>query len=117
MSHDAIWSGSYKPQTVIGLAEQVSPHLAQSEQIEVIDQERRNQHQSPTKSEQRAQHEPSRRVFNRPDHTTQWLPQRKQQNQSDAGEKHVSGAYNRLRYDPCSPIFEPSECYHSALYV
>jgi hypothetical protein len=60
------------------------PHLAQSEQVEVVDQERGVEHQQPATGEQSVQHSTRQRLLDRPDHPARRLPEGKQGDQSQA---------------------------------
>src|SRR5262249_25621291 len=51
VSHKAVWSRSHELHGLIGSSQQVQPDLTQTEQVEVVDQERRDKHQSPAESE------------------------------------------------------------------
>jgi hypothetical protein len=54
--------------------DQIEPDLTQTEEVEVVDQERRQQHQPPAEGEQTVEHGVADGLFNAPDDDADGLP-------------------------------------------
>src|SRR5262245_19071002 len=51
VSYQSVWPWNREPHGLIRSAQQVEPDLTQAEEVEVVEQECRDQHQSPAESE------------------------------------------------------------------
>ena len=63
MTHVAIQHRRLERQRRVRLAAQLQPHLPQAEQVEVVDEERRDQHQQPAEREARVEQRLRRRAI------------------------------------------------------
>ena len=84
----------------------VSPHLAQAEQVEMVDQEGAGQHRQPAEPKDPPDDLPAQGVVDQPDDLRNRPPLPIQQDQRQAGEQHIGRALNRLRHEAGPPAFE-----------
>src|SRR2546421_651910 len=68
MPHQPIRSGRPELQLRVRLVAEEQPHLAQAEQIEVIDEEGRDEDERPAEAEQAEENGAPDRIADRPDH-------------------------------------------------
>src|SRR5580692_3532996 len=96
------------------LAAQVSPNLLQAKELEMVNQERRHQHDTPTACESRIQNHSPHYILNAPNHATERLPERDQCQQRKTAGKYKGRALDRRTNDSCELLLE---CYarHSAV--
>lgn len=62
VSHKFVESGCLEGKSSLLFSQQIESHLPQSEQVEVVNEERGRQHQEPSKGKQRQQHTGSESV-------------------------------------------------------
>ena len=74
MAHKAIGSRRSELQERVWLSAQKQPHLPQAEEVEVIDEEGRDQNQGPAEAEEREETGPPDRIVHGPDHAAQRAP-------------------------------------------
>ena len=115
MPHHPVKSRRCKWQCGIRAVPQIQPHLAKSEQVEVINQKRRYKNEHPAESEQRSQDQLANRIFNRPDDASDRFPLREEQDQGQAREQNVSRTLDRLWNNSRPPLLEPSPCHDAVL--
>ncbi len=96
--------------------DQIQPNLPQSEQVEMVDEERGDQHHAESQSEQLVNHQPASQVLNIPDCPSQRLPERKQRDQCQAGEQHERAPLRRFRNDPRPGPLEPRPRHYAVLH-
>src|SRR5438105_1969865 len=115
MTHELVWSGRAELQFRVRLSDQLQPHLTESEEIEVIDEECRHQHESPTERERNPQCDSRRVAVDRPHHAPEGTPLPEQQNQRNAGEEHIRRSLHFLRHDARPRRLEPRSRHHAVL--
>jgi hypothetical protein len=110
MAHDAVEGAGHERLFALFAAgtrpAAVVPHLFQTEQVEMVDQERAREHQQPAQRRQSVQREARGFVLDVPQRLRQRPPLPEQQDQHQAGQQHVGAAFDRLRHDPRPPAFE-----------
>ncbi len=78
-------------------AQQVQPHLAQPEQIEVVDQKRDEHQQNPSEGVQRMDGGSKSFILDMPDNSAHRLPLPEQQKQAERRQQTVCAALRCLR--------------------
>ena len=105
MAHEPVGAGCTEGERAIFLSAQMEPYLAQTEQIKVVDEEGRDQHQPPADAQARRAR-PGRPGPARSRHATKRLPVANKHDQRDARKQHVGAALGRLGDEPCPPALE-----------
>src|SRR5260370_17141287 len=91
--------------------------LLQPEQVEMVNQERRDQNDQPSEPEQSLQHKPPRRVLHVPRNTRQsdWAPLPEHQQQNQASDQHVGAAFEQRRHGLSPSALEPRSSHYTVL--
>src|SRR5947209_7348144 len=89
--------------------------LPESEEVEVVDEERADEHQRPAEEEERPQNVNPYRIFNAPKRVRQRSPLPEEQYEREAREQNVRAALDRLRHVPSPPALEPRSRHHAVL--
>src|SRR5215212_1139099 len=115
MTHIAVEKWCAKLQVGVPAAPEIEIHLAQSEQVKMIDQERAQKNDEQTCRIKRENDWRGDWVAYFPDHTTDRAPLPKHQQESKAGEQNVRTPLDRLRHDLGPGAFEPRSCHNAVL--
>src|SRR5438105_3064386 len=89
--------------------------LPESEEVEVVYEERADEHQRPAEEEERPQNVIPHRVLNVPHHVRQRSPLPEEQYEREARKQNVCAALDRLRHVPSPPALEPRSRHHAML--
>ncbi len=116
MTHDLVEHGRLEPWRLHVAADEVIGDLMQPEQLEMVDQEGRGQHQKPADKRQAHNGVCRRRIGDVPDHCRDRPPLPEQQDECEAREQHVGAALDRLRNVLRPPLLEPWPRHRAVLH-
>src|SRR5262252_7807794 len=97
MTHIPVEERCTKLQVGVRLAGEKQCHLAKTEQVKVVDQQRSHKHQREAETKYHVDAVANNWVRKRPDYATDWLPEREQGDQQQAGTKHVRAPFYSFR--------------------
>jgi hypothetical protein len=81
-------------------------HLRQAEQLEVVDQERAEEHQDPAEQTNASERHGERRLADIPDDRRHWAPQPEQADEDEARQQHVGAALDGGWHELRPPALE-----------
>src|SRR5205085_3624304 len=90
--------------------------LPESEEVEVVNEKRAEEHKRPADEEERPEDVAPRRVFNAPHRVRQRSPLPEEQYERKAREQNVRAALDRLRDKTRPPALEPRSRHHAVLH-
>ena len=107
MAHALVEQGVLKLGAGSGWPRRRATHLAQAEQLEMVDQEGAHQHQAPAEPEDAVEDQRRRRIVHDP-HRRRRIGRHCQYSseQRQAGEQHVGAALDRMRHEARPPALE-----------
>jgi len=100
----------------IRLADERQPHLSKAEQIEVVDQERDDEHCQPARGELAPEQGADEWILDRPDRDADGPPLPEQQEQREARKQHERRALDCPRHNLRPPLLEPSARHDAVLH-
>jgi len=116
MPHIPIRRGRAEAHRRIWFPNQGQPHLAKTEQVEMVDQERDDEHGQPSGDELAPEYGLDEWIFDRPDRDADGPPLPEQQKQCKARTEHERRALDRPGHDLRPPLLEPSPRHHAVLH-
>src|SRR5882724_4568799 len=115
MADETVWAGSTEADPGVRAAQQTQPDLAESKEIEMVDEESSDEHRQPTAYIQSIQSQSPGAGFDIPDHTTHGLPFPEHQQYSGAAKKQIGTAFDGSGNDAGPHSFEPGTRHNGML--
>jgi len=100
----------------VRLPDERQPHLSKTEQVEVVDQERDDEHRRPAGDELAPEHGADEWILDRPDRDSDGPPLPEQQEQREARKEYERRALDRPGNNLRPPLLEPSARHHAVLH-
>ena len=116
MAHVAVEPGGVELQRGVLDPTQIQIHLAQTEEVKMVEQKGRHDNDDHPKPEQAIEDALTEDAFHLPDHPAQRLPLPAQQDQAQVREEHVGAAFRRFRNKAGQPVFETPPGHHAVLH-
>src|SRR5256885_2254249 len=107
MAYVAVEQRRAETQAGVRFSLEVEVHLAQSEQIEMVNQKRREKQQSPSKRIDAIGQKAADLAIKLPNHAAHGLPFPEQQDHRETGKQHIRAALCCWRNDASPSAFEP----------
>ena len=106
MPHPLVRPRRHEAERLVLLAPRKQPDLPKAKEIEMVDQERRDQNQQPAEDVHPHQQPATDRILYRPNHTSHWLPLPEHEEQGQTGEQNVRAPLGGLGNNLRPPLLE-----------